>query len=479
MSIGAVGVGRVLVDARHLGDEQQLVGLQRDRRARRHVFHRQVERLAGRREAERREQQHRADVDRAPDRRRVDLAHDAAVHEVDAVDDADRPRGQEVARDDAHDRVGHRRVRQALRERRLDLEAQLAGGLLGAVERDRVGDAQAVADSATRGPSSAAARSTCGRKPCTSTSLMPIACRIARSWANEASLPAAISSPAIATTKVLPWYAWMYGATVRNHGTKVCGKTRFTVRIGAVMRGSPQGGRDSVTRVGAAVSPRRGDRCPGGPRVARSAAGVAEKPVAGRIAREPAEARVDWSRCAPRSRAPARRSRRRPGRASAARARCARATPAPASCRLRVRWRSSAASAPKASRNAEAMSRICIGRAGGRPAPTAAPSASLKPVAVCTSESKPRRAGPGPGAAVGRERDVDDAGPQRRAPASAPKPERREAARAGSPAASRARRCSAATKRGPAGRRRAGRRAPTACRGWCRRSPRCSAASAS
>src|SRR6185436_20859294 len=57
---------------------------------------------------------------------------------------------------------------------------------------------------------------------------MPIACRIARSWANEASLPAAISSPAIATTKVLPWYAWMCGATVRNHGTKVCGKTRFT-----------------------------------------------------------------------------------------------------------------------------------------------------------------------------------------------------------------------------------------------------------
>ena len=77
---------------------------------------------------------------------RVDLAHHAAVHEVDAVDDADRPRGEEVARHHAHDRVGHRRVRQALRERGLDLEAQLAGGLLRAVERDRVGDAQAVAE---------------------------------------------------------------------------------------------------------------------------------------------------------------------------------------------------------------------------------------------------------------------------------------------------------------------------------------------
>ena len=45
---------------------------------------------------------------------------------------------------------------------------------------------------------------TCGRKPCTSTSLMPMACRMERSCTNMFSLPAAISSPAIATTKVLP-----------------------------------------------------------------------------------------------------------------------------------------------------------------------------------------------------------------------------------------------------------------------------------
>ena len=76
---------------------------------------------------------------------RVDLAHHAAVHEVDAVDDAHGPRGEEVARHDAHGRVGHRRVGQALRERGLDLEAQLAGGLLRAVERHLVGDADAVA----------------------------------------------------------------------------------------------------------------------------------------------------------------------------------------------------------------------------------------------------------------------------------------------------------------------------------------------
>ncbi len=53
-------------------------------------------------------------------------------------------------------------------------------------------------------PLAASCSFTCGRKPCTSTSLMPIECRIARSCTKALSLPAAISSPAIATTKVLP-----------------------------------------------------------------------------------------------------------------------------------------------------------------------------------------------------------------------------------------------------------------------------------
>ena len=126
----ALRVVGLLVDAGDLGDEEQLVGLQRHGGAGRHVFHRQVEGLAGGREAEGREQHQRAGVDGLAHRGRIDLAHHAAVHEVDAVDDADRPRGQEVARHHAHDRVGHRRVGQALRERGLDLEAQLAGGLL-------------------------------------------------------------------------------------------------------------------------------------------------------------------------------------------------------------------------------------------------------------------------------------------------------------------------------------------------------------
>ena len=185
--------------------KQQLVGLQRDGGGGGHLFHGQVEGLAGGREAERRQQHHRADVDRAADRRRVDLAHHAAVHEVDAVDDADGPRREEIARDDAHRRVGHRRVGQALRERGLDLEAQLAGGLLRAVERHLVGDADAVA---------VARRVVLGLELVVD--LRPEAVHQHQLHAHRVqdapdpaparcSLPAAIISPAIATTKVLPW----------------------------------------------------------------------------------------------------------------------------------------------------------------------------------------------------------------------------------------------------------------------------------
>jgi hypothetical protein len=107
------------------------------------LFHRQVEGFAGGREAEGTEQHQGAGLDGPPDGGLVDPPHQAAVDEVDAVDDAHRARGQEVARDHAHGGVGHRRIRQALGEGRLDLEAQLAGGFLGRVERDFVGDAQA------------------------------------------------------------------------------------------------------------------------------------------------------------------------------------------------------------------------------------------------------------------------------------------------------------------------------------------------
>jgi len=66
------------------------------------------------------------------------------VHEVHPVDDAHRAGGQEVARHHAHAGAGHGGVGQALAEGGFDLVAQLAGGLLRAVQRDGVGHAHAV-----------------------------------------------------------------------------------------------------------------------------------------------------------------------------------------------------------------------------------------------------------------------------------------------------------------------------------------------
>ncbi len=76
-----------------------------------------------------------------------DLAHDAGQFQIDAIDDAHRTCGDEVAGDDADRSMRHRRVRQALAERGFDIEAQFAGGFLRAFQRGGVGDAHAVVES--------------------------------------------------------------------------------------------------------------------------------------------------------------------------------------------------------------------------------------------------------------------------------------------------------------------------------------------
>ena len=50
------------------------------------------------------------------------LARDAGVLEINAVNNAHRTRDDEIARDDTNGSIGHRRVGQALAERRLDIE---------------------------------------------------------------------------------------------------------------------------------------------------------------------------------------------------------------------------------------------------------------------------------------------------------------------------------------------------------------------
>ena len=109
----------------------------------RDFLQRQVEDLAGGRVAERRDQHDVAVVEALVDRVGVDAAHFAGELHVDAVEHAQRLRGDEVAGRHADARAGHRRVGDAEREQRLDARAHLAVGLEHAVHRLGVGDAQA------------------------------------------------------------------------------------------------------------------------------------------------------------------------------------------------------------------------------------------------------------------------------------------------------------------------------------------------
>ena len=67
------------------------------------------------------------------------------MFEVHAVHNAHGARGDEVTGDDANGGIRHGRVGQALAKGRFYLVAQLACGLLGAVQRHFVGNADAVA----------------------------------------------------------------------------------------------------------------------------------------------------------------------------------------------------------------------------------------------------------------------------------------------------------------------------------------------
>ena len=81
---------------------------------------------------------------RCCDRFGVDAAHFAGQLHVDAVDDAHRLGGEVVAARHAVARVGHRRIREAERQQRLDARAHLSRRFEHAVHRVAVGDAHAV-----------------------------------------------------------------------------------------------------------------------------------------------------------------------------------------------------------------------------------------------------------------------------------------------------------------------------------------------
>ncbi|MNS89026.1 hypothetical protein D3C72_1230240 [compost metagenome] len=140
----ALRLQRLEADARHLGQEHQFVGLELDGNAGGNFFHAEVERLARGRKAKGRHQHHGTHVERAMDAADIDLAHQARMHEIHAVHNADGACGNKIARYDAHRGPGHGRIGQALAESSLDLESQLASGFLGAVQRNGIGHPYAV-----------------------------------------------------------------------------------------------------------------------------------------------------------------------------------------------------------------------------------------------------------------------------------------------------------------------------------------------
>ena len=124
-----------------VGQIDQLVGLDRHGDGFGRFFHLQVEYLAGRRRPFAIEQHDVAEAKLGVDAFGIHLAHLAGVLQVDAVENADRLAGDEIAADDADAAVGHRRIGQALREHGLDFERDAAHRIKHAIERRRIGDA--------------------------------------------------------------------------------------------------------------------------------------------------------------------------------------------------------------------------------------------------------------------------------------------------------------------------------------------------
>ncbi|CAM5620330.1 hypothetical protein SSTU70S_01056 [Stutzerimonas stutzeri] len=122
--------------------KHQLVGLQIDGGAGGDVLTREVENLAGRRVAQRRQQHDGALVEQAADALAVDAPHLAGVVQVDPVEHADRSRGDEVAAGHAQPRALHRRGGHVHRQPRFQRDAHLPDRIDHAFQRRCVGDAQ-------------------------------------------------------------------------------------------------------------------------------------------------------------------------------------------------------------------------------------------------------------------------------------------------------------------------------------------------
>ena len=124
--------------------KNQFVGVQCHRSGSGNVLKREIENLACRRIADRREQYQFVVIQTIADTDRVDLAHFTGVHQINTVEYANRLGGDEITA--RHTDIGarHRRIRQSHRQQRLDLHAHAPAGLFRARQGDIVGDPQAV-----------------------------------------------------------------------------------------------------------------------------------------------------------------------------------------------------------------------------------------------------------------------------------------------------------------------------------------------
>ncbi len=127
-------------------ERDQLVGAERDRDVGREFFARQIERFTGRRVAERRQQHDATLVQHLMDAFAVDAPHATGEQVVDAVDDAERPRGDEIARQHVNLGVVQRRVRQTHREQSLDAHAHARNRRFDLLDRRLIGDAAMIVE---------------------------------------------------------------------------------------------------------------------------------------------------------------------------------------------------------------------------------------------------------------------------------------------------------------------------------------------
>ena len=143
------GIGRHFVQKLAIGihypltvrQEDQLVGADRNSCRLRDFLHRQIEGLSGRAGAQWRKNDDVAKTKLRLDSFGVNFAHAAGVLHVDTIDHTEGLGYNKIAGHCTDRAVGHRRIRQALRKQRIDLQIDAANGIDHTIKRSGIGNA--------------------------------------------------------------------------------------------------------------------------------------------------------------------------------------------------------------------------------------------------------------------------------------------------------------------------------------------------